>query len=314
MKKLTAMFAALCLSAGMACISASALNGDVNRDDDINVTDLTLIAAHVKGIRPLEGTAFSIGDVNGDFNITVTDLMAAAAHVKGLKNLEDNTCTLGLTENEQLSEYLTSPYGLHEFEGTLYSFDRDMTDEMLLVAGTKTMFDVNDDGIYKEGYRAYSLENVNDRLSFYLGVRYTAREINEWFSSDYSGQLKGSFVDESTGYFYLLKTKIDLSEKYREPDGDKLVLVDYAREIDGKIYADVVGFSMTDKAFVAAPGELYGRCWNDYYYMSVQEVLENEGENCIPYGTGTVLFIKNRSGNVVANYIPRDIEFKPTEK
>ena len=53
MKKLTAIFAALCLSAGMACISASALNGDVNRDDDINVTDLTLIAAHVKGIRPL---------------------------------------------------------------------------------------------------------------------------------------------------------------------------------------------------------------------------------------------------------------------
>ena len=61
--------------------------GDVNFDGDINVTDLTLTAAHVKSIRALSEKAQLPADVNKDGDINVTDLAKLAAHVKGIRAL-----------------------------------------------------------------------------------------------------------------------------------------------------------------------------------------------------------------------------------
>ncbi|MBQ8966553.1 MAG: hypothetical protein IJ063_08275 [Ruminococcus sp.] len=61
--------------------------GDVNFDGDINVTDLTLTAAHVKSIRPLSERSQLPADVNKDGDINVTDLAKLAAHVKGIRAL-----------------------------------------------------------------------------------------------------------------------------------------------------------------------------------------------------------------------------------
>ncbi|MBQ8966890.1 C39 family peptidase [Ruminococcus sp.] len=76
------------LSAGVyALTAAAALLGDVNGDDEVNVTDVMVTAAHVKGIRALEGESFSAADTDGDGEVTVTDLMRLAAQVKGIRPL-----------------------------------------------------------------------------------------------------------------------------------------------------------------------------------------------------------------------------------
>ena len=59
--------------------------GDLNHDGVVNVTDISLLAAHVKGVKKLEFA--SEADLNGDGSINVTDISQLAAHVKGIKKL-----------------------------------------------------------------------------------------------------------------------------------------------------------------------------------------------------------------------------------
>lgn len=62
--------------------------GDVNNDGSINVTDISLTAAHVKGSVPLSEDCASRAEVNGDGEINVADISLLAAHVKGIKAIE----------------------------------------------------------------------------------------------------------------------------------------------------------------------------------------------------------------------------------
>ena len=64
--------------------------GDVNGDGYINITDISKVAAHVKGKKMLSGDALNRADVNGDGNVNVTDISKIAAHVKGKKSLIQN--------------------------------------------------------------------------------------------------------------------------------------------------------------------------------------------------------------------------------
>ena len=57
--------------------------GDVNNDGQINVTDITIVAAHIKSRRLLEDEAQVLADINGDGSINVTDITRIAAHIKG---------------------------------------------------------------------------------------------------------------------------------------------------------------------------------------------------------------------------------------
>ncbi|WP_207646965.1 dockerin type I domain-containing protein, partial [Ruminococcus albus] len=61
--------------------------GDVNGDGVINVTDITKVAAHVKGKKLLDAAAQKRADVNNDGKINVSDISKIAAHVKGKKLL-----------------------------------------------------------------------------------------------------------------------------------------------------------------------------------------------------------------------------------
>ena len=59
--------------------------GDVNGDGNIDIIDIGMVAAHVKGIKPLTDDQFKRADVNHDGQLTVTDIAMIAAHVKGIK-------------------------------------------------------------------------------------------------------------------------------------------------------------------------------------------------------------------------------------
>ena len=61
------------------------LLGDLNGDGSINVADISLLAAHVKGVKELKDE--ELGDINGDGSINVADISKVAAHVKGIKEL-----------------------------------------------------------------------------------------------------------------------------------------------------------------------------------------------------------------------------------
>ena len=61
--------------------------GDVNGDGQTNVGDIAAVAAHIKGIRPLDGDEMKRADVNGDGVVNVTDIAKIAAHIKGIDPL-----------------------------------------------------------------------------------------------------------------------------------------------------------------------------------------------------------------------------------
>lgn len=66
---------------------ATGVKGDVNGDGDVNVSDISKVAAHVKGIKSLSGDELDRADVNGDGVVQVNDISPIAAHVKGKKSL-----------------------------------------------------------------------------------------------------------------------------------------------------------------------------------------------------------------------------------
>lgn len=60
--------------------------GDITGDGKVDITDVTRLISHVRGVRPLEDTA--LGDLNGDKKVDITDVTMLIAHVRGVKPLE----------------------------------------------------------------------------------------------------------------------------------------------------------------------------------------------------------------------------------
>jgi hypothetical protein len=67
--------------------------GDVNNDKNIDVADITKIAAHIKGKKILSAFERKVADVkpalaaSGEQDINVTDIELIAAHIKGKKRI-----------------------------------------------------------------------------------------------------------------------------------------------------------------------------------------------------------------------------------
>ena len=73
-----------------SCITAFAdmgKRGDLNGDGAVTITDVSMIAAHVKNKKKLDPASLPYADVNFDGKVNVTDVSAIAAHVKGIKSL-----------------------------------------------------------------------------------------------------------------------------------------------------------------------------------------------------------------------------------
>lgn len=69
-------------------VLGKAVKGDINRDGKVNVSDITMVAAHIKNEKPLTKEQQKKADVNKDGKINVADLSALAAQVKGIKPLK----------------------------------------------------------------------------------------------------------------------------------------------------------------------------------------------------------------------------------
>ena len=61
--------------------------GDVNFDGRIDVTDISLTAAHLKSIRALDECGKVTADADRSEKLDITDLSVIAAHVKGIKKI-----------------------------------------------------------------------------------------------------------------------------------------------------------------------------------------------------------------------------------
>ena len=62
--------------------------GDVNMDGSVNVTDIAIIAAHIKGIKAMSDDVIVMADVNADDGVNVTDIAMIASHIKGIKSID----------------------------------------------------------------------------------------------------------------------------------------------------------------------------------------------------------------------------------
>ena len=96
MNKAVAFFSAAVMLLSTACIMCSAdeplktvRKGDANGDGNIDVTDISCTAAHLKGIRSLDAEFADKADTNSDSKIDVTDIALIAAHIKGIKPLPE---------------------------------------------------------------------------------------------------------------------------------------------------------------------------------------------------------------------------------
>ena len=63
--------------------------GDVNFDGKIDIIDVSMATAHVKGAKALGDSRRKAADVNEDGSITILDVAMISAHVKSVKNLPD---------------------------------------------------------------------------------------------------------------------------------------------------------------------------------------------------------------------------------
>ena len=57
-------------------------------DGNINVTDIAMIASHIKGIKALNAEQQKNANANGDKDINVADIAMIAAHIKGIKAIK----------------------------------------------------------------------------------------------------------------------------------------------------------------------------------------------------------------------------------
>ena len=71
------------------CTIIVCLNGDVNRNGVVEISDAMYLARHITGISGFEVIAESICDVNGNSEVEISDAMYLAKHIAGITGFEE---------------------------------------------------------------------------------------------------------------------------------------------------------------------------------------------------------------------------------
>jgi chitodextrinase len=71
------------------CTIIVCLNGDVNRNGVVEISDAMYLARHITGISGFELIAESICDVNGNGDVEISDAMYLAKHIAGITGFEE---------------------------------------------------------------------------------------------------------------------------------------------------------------------------------------------------------------------------------
>ena len=82
--------------------------GDVDGNGSVNVADIAVTAAFIKGMKALSTDAYTAADVNKDTQVNVTDIAMIASHIKGIKALSDNVDTSSKPDNSSSSSQAES--------------------------------------------------------------------------------------------------------------------------------------------------------------------------------------------------------------
>ena len=142
------------------------LKGDVDGDGKINVTDIAMIAAHVKGIKALNRRSMQAADVDGNGKINVTDIAMIAAHIKGIKAIQTNKEKEPIIVQEIKSEGDSAKMMLSENftnrkivdEKSAIDAIADVSDVLGIDDAEKEFICINKSSI--EGYDVYRLQQV----------------------------------------------------------------------------------------------------------------------------------------------------------
>ncbi|MBQ8965738.1 dockerin type I repeat-containing protein [Ruminococcus sp.] len=187
-KRIIAAAAAAVMAAAVYAVPASAeeytydtiengikkeLNGDINLDGNVDVTDLTRTAAFVKSISGMDD--YSLADFNEDGSVDVTDLMMLAGHVKGLKALPEETMgkymanIRGGLRNSDLTLSYTYSMGGHTYMEDFsvkghdgYGEEKDINETTGNTERHNVIISLNDEQAYSIDYVNNSYEQTND--------------------------------------------------------------------------------------------------------------------------------------------------------
>ena len=69
-------------------VQPKATLGDASGDGGVDVTDISMMAAHIKGIHSLTASALMLADVDRSGKLNVSDIAMTAAHIKGIRALK----------------------------------------------------------------------------------------------------------------------------------------------------------------------------------------------------------------------------------
>ncbi|WP_294487343.1 dockerin type I domain-containing protein [uncultured Ruminococcus sp.] len=140
--------------------------GDINRDGSINVADVVLSAAFVKGLRvPADDSQRDIADVNRDGRLNVTDISKIAAHNKGIRRLYVDVKFEIPNVRDNTAELLAAAYDKAK-EDYLAEFDTEWGEKSEGKAGFSQL-DIDGDGIGELFIMGSYIYGTPDRLYTY---------------------------------------------------------------------------------------------------------------------------------------------------
>ena len=304
MKKQISFLTAVSLALGISAVNVSAAAvGDVNNDGNVSVSDISLIAAKLKGKRALSSSEEAAADVNGDGNVTVTDISAIAAHIKGIKSLGGYEEIPVSTEeiyaiNKHLTTIVNLPNGVYKAGAEKYVYDYTTLDKLRVLHYYMHCFGIHvdsDDDRYRDGFMVHTLEQLNELSDRFFGTVFTHDELAS-LEFDGGGYLIG-------GTYYDASNDTLCVPLHNGEGSYDLILCKSVREINGKLIADIVDLNTPYDRQSALE-------YPDYFYEQDVNTAYSDKETFTKKMEGTAVLKRHTTLNGETSYVIESLSLK----